>query len=512
MKINKLFIAAGIAALFAAGACKAPSEPKGDGHIVILHTNDTHSAIEPDRHDMGGVARRKALIDSVRKANDNVVLIDAGDAVQGSLYYTLFGGEVERKLMNAMGYDIQILGNHEFDKGMEVLAREWKQLNATRLSTNYNFSGTPLEGLFVASTMKEFGDKKVGFIGINLDPEGIISEANYEGIEYIDGVEAANAEAAKLKKEGADMVIAITHIGYKDMPGYSDTDLAKKSKDIDVIIGGHSHTAINPADKREGVPTWRVANAAGDTISVLQTGSGGTNLGEIDIDLATKQVKARLIPVDKRLDRYPEPEIEEIIAPYREKVNGMRNKVIGNSPYTFDRKSPEMVNLLSDFVKIRGEELCGKPVDLSIMNKGGIRNSLAAGPITYGEIIDIAPFDNSIVVMEIGGEDLIENFKIMAAQDGQGVNKETEAVYDPSTHELNSVTINGKPIDPDKTYRLATIDYLAAGNDYMEPLSDGTIIARSNEVLYQILIDYITAGKLDGLLAAPDRTERMKAY
>lgn len=510
MKFSRLIISA-MTALLVVSACSTQREKNPD-RLVILHTNDTHSAIEPDRHDKGGIARRKALIDSVRGENENVMLVDAGDAVQGSLYYTLFGGEVERKLMNALGYDIQILGNHEFDKGMDQLAKEWKQLNAVRLSTNYDFSDTPLDSLFVPAMMKKVGDKLIGFIGINLDPAGIIIEDNYKGIKYIDGMKAANEEAAKLKAEGADMVIAVTHIGYEDEPGYSDVDIAKGSKDIDIIIGGHSHTAINPADKRAGVPKWRVANAVGDSVVIVQTGSSGANLGEIDIDLNTGDVNARLIPVDKRLDDRTDPNIDQIIAPYRQKVEEMRSKEIGNSPYEYDRKSAEMLNLLSDFVRVRGAELCGKPVDLSIMNKGGIRNSLAAGAITQGEIIDIAPFDNSIVVMDIKGSDLLENLGIMAAQEGNGISGNVEVLYDPSTKELNRATIDGKAINPDKTYRLATIDYLAAGNDYMEPLKRGTVIARSPEVLYQILIDYISQGKLDSLLSKPDKAQRMRAF
>lgn len=327
MKINRLLILCALAALVAGSACT--KKEGGDNRLVILHTNDTHSAIDPDRHNLGGVARRDVLIDSVRGANENVMLIDAGDAVQGSLYYTLFGGEVERKVMNAMGYDIQILGNHEFDKGMDQLAKEWKQLNANRLSTNYDFTGSALDGLFVPAVVKNFGDKTVGFIGINLDPAGIVTESNYTGVKYIDGIKAANEQAAKLKKEGAAMVIAVTHIGYDNEPGYSDMDLARNSRDIDVIIGGHSHTVVDPADKRPGVPTWRVANAAGDTISVLQTGSSGVNLGEIDIDLDTKQVSAKLIPVDSRLDSRVGSKIESIVAPYRAKVDSMRSQVIG---------------------------------------------------------------------------------------------------------------------------------------------------------------------------------------
>lgn len=503
MKITKLHLFLFLAAIIT--AC-TPKEADSD-HLVILHTNDTHSQIDPDRHDKGGIVRRRALIDSIRSVRDNVVLVDAGDAVQGSLYYTLFSGEVERKMMNDLGYDIQILGNHEFDKGLDVLAREWKQLNATRLSTNYDMTGTPLEGLFVPSVMKEFNGKKVAFIGINLNPEGIVSADNYKGVKYIDAVKAANAEATRLKTEGADMVIAITHIGYENDKDYDDLKLAAASKDIDVIIGGHSHTVVDPNDR--STPTWRVPNAAGDTISVLQTGSSGTYLGEIDIDLDTREVKAQLIPVDSRLDDRLDPNAEAIIKPYREKVEKMRNEVIGESPYEFGRKSPEMLNLLSDFVMMRGEEICGKPVDLSIMNKGGIRTDLAKGKITKGEIIDIAPFDNSVVVLEIKGKDLLDNFKVMASQDGNGVSKNVRVLYDPNTREINSAEINGTPVDPDKAYRLATIDYLAAGNDYMSPLTRGVELAKSKEVLYTTLIDYISQGKLNALLDNPDKTNRM---
>ena len=509
--ITRLAAAAAlVAALTACGNGKGQTEKASD-HLVILHTNDTHSSIQPDRHDLGGIARRKVLIDSVRQANKegNVMLIDAGDAVQGSLYYTLFKGEVERRLMNELGYDIQILGNHEFDMGMDELARQWKQVKATRLSTNYSFEGTPLEGLFVPSVMKEFGGHKVGFIGINLDPEGIIVAENSKGIRYEDAIEAANREAARLKADGAEMVIAVSHIGYDmdDMP--DDVMLAEKSKDIDVIIGGHSHTTVNPS---EDEPAWLVENADGREVAVLQTGSNGVNLGEIDINLATGEVNARLIPVDKRLDARVDSAFVRMIAPYRHSVDSVRGIVIGSSPYEFERKSPEMLNLLSDFVLEAGGDIAGKPADLSIMNKGGIRNSLAQGEITKGEIIDIAPFNNSIVVLDITGKDLLENFGVMAAQEGNGVSHNVKVLYDPDTKQINSATIDGRPIDPDRHYRLATIDYLAAGNDYMEPLKRATLMAKSKNVLYDELINRISAGRLDHLLSNPDKTERMASF
>lgn len=357
--------------------------------------------------------------------------------------------------------------------------------------------------------MKEYNGHKIGFIGINLDPSGIVAEENYKGLKYQDAVSRANEEAAKLRAEGAEMVIAVTHIGYEDETGCDDLHLASASKDIDIIIGGHSHTVIDPA---KGIPAWRVANAEGDTISVLQTGSSGVNLGEIDINLADKSVKARLIPVDSRLDSRIDRAYAAQIDPYRAKVDSLKNLRIGESPREWERRSPEMLNLLSDFVRRRGAEISGKPVDLSIMNKGGIRNSLDKGPITQGEIIDIAPFDNRVVVIDLKGSDLLDNLAVMAGQDGNGVSGNVKVVYDPDTKAINTATVDGKAIDPARTYRIATIDYLANGNDYMTPLKNGVRVARSNDVLYVSLIDAITAGKLDDLMANPDTTNRMTAF
>lgn len=505
--ISRLLTLSLAAALAVLTSCRPDADAD---RLVILHTNDTHSAIEPDRHDLGGIARRKVLIDSVRAARRNVMLVDAGDAVQGSLYYTIFGGEVERRLMNELGYDIQILGNHEFDKGMDKLAEEWSQLGATRLSTNYDFTDTPLDGLFRPTVMRDINGHKVGFIGINLDPEGIVIADNYKGITYNDAIAKANSAAVALRAAGAETVIAITHIGYDNENDYSDTALARASKDIDIIIGGHSHTRIDPGSPES--PVWQVDNADGRPVTIVQTGAGGASLGELDINLADGTVSARLIPVDARLDDRVDPKINEIIAPYKHAVDSMRGIVVGQSPAEFERKSPEMLNLMSDFVFETGAEICGKPVDLAIMNKGGIRNSLAEGPVTKGEIIDIAPFDNSIVVLDISGRDLLDNLAVMAAQEGNGVSRNVRVVYDPSTHAVSSATIDGRLVDPNRRYRLATIDYLAAGNDYMEPLKRATRLAQSRQVLYLELIDRFTAGKMDHLTAAPDKTQRMSAY
>ncbi|MDE6485506.1 MAG: bifunctional metallophosphatase/5'-nucleotidase [Duncaniella sp.] len=513
MKLRYIPLLVGSALAMLVGSCRTQSvapSATSHPHLVILHTNDTHSQIEPDRHDLGGIVRRKVLVDSVRASRPDVLLIDAGDAVQGSLYYTLFDGEVERVLMNAMGYDIRILGNHEFDKGLPLLAKEWKQITGTRLSTNYDFTGTPLDGIFVTSEIRDIDGHKIGFIGINLDPHGIVFDHNYTGITYSPAIESANAEAARLRQNGAEMVIAVTHIGYEedDPARPDDIDLAKASSDIDIIIGGHSHTVVTPSAD-PSAPASVLLNSKSQPVTVVQTGSTGTYLGHIDIDLVTKSVIPSLIKVDSRLDDRTDAEFAALITPYRHGVDSVRSLVIGKTDYTMLRKSAELLNFFSDYVKRQASEyLPGRNIDLSIMNKGGLRADLPAGAITRGSIIDIAPFDNSIVVMEISGKDLLDNFKVMAMQEGQGVSENVRATFDPSTHEVIEATVDGLPIDPEKSYTLATIDYLALGGDYMEPLKNGKIIARSPGLLHQSLSDAITAGKVDDLLASPSTTVR----
>ena len=160
--------------------------------ITILGTNDTHSQIDPDERGRSGALQRKAVIDSVRKADKNVLLVDAGDAVQGSLYFKFFKGDVESKLMDMMGYDIRVLGNHEFDNGMEELAKYWKPLKGRATSANYDFSNTDLKGVFAPYIINTIAGRKVGFFGLNVDPASLIAAKNIAGVKFNDIIKTAN--------------------------------------------------------------------------------------------------------------------------------------------------------------------------------------------------------------------------------------------------------------------------------------------------------------------------------
>ncbi|HHU25903.1 MAG TPA: bifunctional metallophosphatase/5'-nucleotidase [Bacteroidales bacterium] len=256
--------------------------------LVILHTNDTHSRIEPlpetDRYTpgLGGVERRANYIDEVRRKNRQVLLFDAGDFLQGTPYFNLFKGEVEVKTMNLMKYDAVTLGNHEFDYGLEVLEKVVRMAHFPIVSTNYDFSETALAGLIRPYLILKKGGVRIGVMGINIQPQGLITANHYKGMKYLDPVTSANAMAKRLREEHrCDLVVCLSHLGYM-----ADRELATETRGIDLIIGGHSHTHMTE-------PT--VVNDLDDNeVIIFQTSGRGVNVGRIDVQL-TKQPTQRYL-------------------------------------------------------------------------------------------------------------------------------------------------------------------------------------------------------------------------
>jgi 5'-nucleotidase len=460
--------------------------------LVILHTNDTHSQIDPiDSDNLGGISRRKVVIDSVRTVEPNMLLIDAGDVVQGTLFFTLYGGEVENKLMDALHYDMRILGNHEFDNGSEALAQKIKDTKSTWLTTNYDLAGGPLDGIFKPYTIRTYGGKRIGFMALNLDPKGMISEGNYNGVQYLDMAKAANATAWHLKhNERCDLVVAITHIGYAASgTGTSDTELVAQSEDIDIIIGGHSHTTIDPNNPKSG--KYIMTNAAGKPVLVTQTGKSGRNVGQVTIDLDNLTSSYKLIAINNRLDSRITGELEDIVKPYRAGVDSLMAVRVARSAVELPNDQPGLLNFMTDFVCERASQLVKGGADLAIFNRGSLRRGLPKGNITEGMIIMMQPFNNKIEVIEVTGADLIENFNIMTLTGGNGVSENVDITFDADAHKCTSILINGKAIDANKTYRVATIDYLANGGDYMHPLARGKKIAATQNIISTELLTWL---------------------
>lgn len=247
--------------------------------IVILGTNDTHSRIEPipenDRNygGMGGVVAREAFIDEIRKQNQNVLLFDAGDFVQGTPYFNLFHGRVEAQAMNLMKYDAGTLGNHEFDYGLDSLKMIVKKLNFPILNCNYDFSETVLkDDIKPYVILKRFG-LKIGVLGVGVDPEGLIQKNKYEGMVFKPAISSVNFYAKILKdSKKCDLVVCLSHLGYND-----DIKLAEQSKNVDIIIGGHSHTYMEKPDMR--------TNLDGKGVLIFQTGKSGAYVNKIEVEL-----------------------------------------------------------------------------------------------------------------------------------------------------------------------------------------------------------------------------------
>jgi len=260
----------------------AANPPKKEVKITILHTNDVHSRIEPFPMDgskyqgLGGTARRSTLVNQIRNEEKNVLLLDAGDMFQGTPYFNLFEGEVELDIMSKLGYDAGTFGNHEFDNGIDGILKHFDKANFPFVTSNYDFSKTKLAGKTKEYIVIEKEGIRIGIFGLGVDVEGLVDPKNHKDVVYLDPVEVSNRIVPILKdKEKCDLVICLSHLGYsyKD-DKISDLTLVPQTKDIDLIIGGHTHTLL---DK----PT-EVLNADGKVTLVNQVGNGGVRLGRID--------------------------------------------------------------------------------------------------------------------------------------------------------------------------------------------------------------------------------------
>lgn len=265
------------AILFLALVC--PSQAR---RLTIVHTNDTHSHIDPVRSGaeagLGGVIERAAYIDSVRKADgrSNVLLLDAGDFSQGTSYFTILGGDMETDVINALRYDAVCLGNHEFDNGLEELARRIRNLRCPVVCANYDFSSPELERLVKPYVIIRRGGFKIGIIGLLTDLSRVVDRPVADRIRYLDPVSVTSRYADYLRNEKkCDLVICLTHLGYEG-EAFTDPELVAATRNVDYVIGGHSHTFLDRAET--------VMNLDGEPVPVVTDGCWGLYVGNLKIE------------------------------------------------------------------------------------------------------------------------------------------------------------------------------------------------------------------------------------
>lgn len=249
--------------------------------LIILQTSDVHSRIEPinqkgDRNfNEGGFVRRATFLDQFRKEHKNVLLFDCGDISQGTPYYNMFRGEVEVKLMNVMKYDAMTIGNHEFDFDVDNMERLFKMADFPVVCANYNLDATVLKDVVKPYVILDRFGLKIGVFGLGAKPEGLIQANKCEGVVYEDPIRVSNEVAAELKEKGCDLVICLSHLGVQ-----MDRDLVTKTRNIDVILGGHSHTFM------KGPQNYQ--NLDGKEVPLMHTGKSGVRVGRLDLTVKRK--------------------------------------------------------------------------------------------------------------------------------------------------------------------------------------------------------------------------------
>lgn len=256
--------------------------------LLILHTNDTHSCVMPLKTTLadtlqagrGGFLRRLAMLDQERRKNPDLLLFDSGDFSQGSSYYSMFKGDVEVGLMNMMRCDAATIGNHEFDFGMENMARLFRMADFPIVCANYDFTGTCVEGLVKPYVVIRRNGVKIGVFGLSPKMKGLVSDKNCVGVKYLDPVKAAQKTADLLKnKEKCDLVVCISHLGW-NIGGDDDVLMMKNTRNIDIVLGGHSHSYF----KQE---KW-VKNLDGVSVPNDQNGKSGIFVGRLEVEMKKK--------------------------------------------------------------------------------------------------------------------------------------------------------------------------------------------------------------------------------
>lgn len=266
--------------------------------LVILHTNDTHSTIEPfpSKHskfpNMGGVSKRHTILQKIRSEEEHVLLLDAGDIFQGTPYFNTFNGELEMKLMSLLQYDAATMGNHDFDIGLEGFLNAQQFANFPFLCANYDFSETILSGKTKAYHIFNKAGIKIGVFGIGVALKGLVPIDKYGNTRYFDPISTANKIASELKSKSCDLVICLSHLGfeYENKSINSDRKLAAETQNIDIILGGHTHTFFDKP--------LVLKNFKNKDVLVNQVGWGGVYLGRIDIDVESGFFQAEKICVD----------------------------------------------------------------------------------------------------------------------------------------------------------------------------------------------------------------------
>jgi len=442
----------------------------GEVAIKILHTNDTHAHVDShevgygkDTEEVGGFPRIISFVKSVREKDKNTLLLSAGDVFQGTLYFNFFRGLADYEFMNMAGYDAACFGNHEFDEGPSWLLEAVEKLNCEKVNCNVLFgkSYAGVANKVKPYVIKEVNGLKIAIIGaVTQNLFTLVNSKNLTDLELVNPVEAI-APIVKELRPKVDMILVLSHMGLKE-----DLELAELVADIDLIIGGHSHSLL--------VAPVVLRTSKGQQVVINQAYEKGEFVGEVNMAFSRGTKKWRL--VDGKLNRMdknvPKDETAvKMIEDYKKKINSEVKTVIGENikPLIGDKDSvrageTNLGNLVADSLKNHAG------ADIGIINGGSLRNSINKGPISLEQCINVFPFNNLVAKLTMKGNILRSAFELIAKKRQSGtfggflhVLKGMKVAYKEG--KLIELSLNGQPINDNTLYTVAMSDFTAAGGD-----------------------------------------------
>ncbi|KAG0294665.1 hypothetical protein BGZ98_001692, partial [Dissophora globulifera] len=473
-------------------------------NLTIIHTNDIHARVDPvndlglscSTDDIakgncyGGAARHKVLIHKLRQGKEHSLLLDGGDEFQGTMFYTYFKGNITAEIMNDLEYDLTTIGNHEWDDGPAIAARFWQKLNMPIVCANIDLSKNP----DLANLIKPyhvFEDLKLAIIGYITPNTGYISNSG-PTIAFTDPVVAVQKSIDELQARGIKRILALSHNGYLE-----DMDLAAKTRGLDLIVGGHSHSYLgDPSNPLyQGPYPTVVENLDGENTLIVQAYCWGRFIGDLDVSFNPdgKIVAWSGGPIQVEYNFPADPDLLRKIDGWRSEFAAWAQTVLGQASESLDMvdcrtRDCQMGNFVTDamlrYVRDQQDSWHGQQppwADVAIINTGGIRAGILKGDITNGEVITVAPFGNYVVQTPMKGQELLDTLEAVVEGSRNDTGKVVKGFiqvsglrfsYDSTqrnlgtkTAEIQDRTGNWKGIDADQTYSVVTLDFLLRGGD-----------------------------------------------
>lgn len=478
--------------------------------LRIVHTNDHHARIEPvtsgDEVVHGGVARRKAMIDAIRAEGGNLLVLDAGDVFQGTLFFNQYQGLADAEFYRAIGYDAMTLGNHDFNLGPAATAAFIEAAGIPVVSANISTTpDSPLAGRIQPRTVLTIGGERVGIFGLTTEETPILSSPG-NTVSFSNYIEAARAQVAALQAEGVNKIIALTHIGVT-----FDRELAAQVPGISAIVGGHSHTPMGTMLEEPSAdnPYPEITRDAGGNPVVLvsQAWEWGRWLGDmsIDFDAAGNIVQVIADPKEVAPSITPDASFEARIQELRGPIDELINTPLGSIAVNLNAERGDVRTRETNMGNLIADALIGatasQGVVACITNGGGIRASIPAGNVTLGQVLEVLPFGNTLFVLDLTGAQILEALEngVSRVEDVSGRFPQVSGIrftWNPNAapgSRVRLVSIAGRRLDPSATYRIVTNNFVATGGDGYESFTQAGTAYDTFILMADVVADYIRA-------------------